>query len=74
MNRFKLKSQFKNNTINVESQLDHKWTNTLKNECKSDVSKTYWPNIHKPIYITFKLSSTLSIYGNKPISYPFIYC
>jgi hypothetical protein len=41
LNRFKLKSQFKNNTTNVESQLDHKWTHTLENECKSNVSKAY---------------------------------
>jgi hypothetical protein len=66
MNIFKLKSQFKNNTTNVESQLNHKWTDTIENECKSNVSKAYWPNFHKPIYITFKLSNTLSIYNNKP--------
>jgi hypothetical protein len=39
MNKFKLKSQFKNNTTNIESQSDHKWTNKLENECKSKCIK-----------------------------------
>jgi len=59
MNRFELKYQLKNNTTNIESQLDHILTNTLENECKSYVSKTCWPNFHKRIYMTFKLSNTL---------------
>jgi hypothetical protein len=72
MNKSKLKSQFKNITTKAGSQLDHIWSNVLRNESKSSVSKTYWPDFHKPIYMTFKLPNTLPIYSNKPILSPFI--
>jgi len=38
MNKFELKSQFKNITTKARSQLDHIWSNVLGNECKSSVS------------------------------------
>jgi hypothetical protein len=41
-------------------------------ECKSSVLEAYWPNIHKPIYITFKLQNKNPIYSNKPILSQFI--
>ncbi len=72
MNKFELKSQFKNITTKVRSQLDHTWSNVLGNECKLGVSKTYWPAFHKPIYIAFKLLYILPIYNNKSILSPFI--
>jgi hypothetical protein len=37
INRFKLKSQFKNITTKAKSQLNHMWINALKNEYKSCV-------------------------------------
>jgi hypothetical protein len=72
MNNLKLKSQFRNITTKVGSQLDHIWSNVLGNECKSNVSKAYWLDFHKPIYMAFKLPSTHPIYNNKPILFPFI--
>ncbi len=74
MNKFELKSQFKNITTKARSQLDYIWSNVLGNECKSSVSKPYWPYFHKPIYIAFKLLDTLPIYSNKPILSPLIWC
>jgi hypothetical protein len=44
------------------------------NESKLGVSKTYWLDFHKPIYMAFKLSDTLPIYSNKPTLFPFIQC
>ncbi len=38
MNKFEFKSQFKNITTKARSQLDHKWSNVLGNECKANVS------------------------------------
>jgi hypothetical protein len=37
INRFKLKSQFKNITTKAKSQLNHMWRNAVKNEYKSCV-------------------------------------
>jgi hypothetical protein len=34
MNKFELKSQFKNITTKIGSQLDHIWSNVPRNECK----------------------------------------
>jgi hypothetical protein len=34
MNRFELKSKFKNITTKIGSQLDHIWSNVPRNECK----------------------------------------
>jgi hypothetical protein len=34
MNRFKLKSQFKNIKTKARSQLDHIWTNAPETDCK----------------------------------------
>ncbi len=62
MNKLELKSQFKNITTKVGSQLNHIWSNVLGNECKSSVSKAYWLDFHKPIYITFTLQDTLKIF------------
>jgi hypothetical protein len=55
MDKFQLKSQFSESTTKVIFQLDHIWANVLGNESKSSVTKTYWLDFHKPIYITFKL-------------------
>ncbi len=33
-----------------------------RNECKSSVLEAYWPDFHKPIYITFKLLDTLKFF------------
>jgi hypothetical protein len=59
MNKLELKSQFKNITTKVGSQLNHIWSNVPGNECKSSVLEAYWPDFHKPIYITFKLLNIL---------------
>ncbi len=72
MNKLKLKSQFKNITTKVGSQLSCIWSNVLGNDTKSCVLKTYWPKFHKPIYMAFKLLDTFPIYSNKPILFPFI--
>jgi hypothetical protein len=72
MDKFQLKSQFSENTTKVGSQLDHIWANVPGNECKSCVTKAYWSNFHKPIYITFKSLNTFPIYNKKPIMSPFL--
>jgi hypothetical protein len=41
MDKFKLKSQFNENTTKVGFQLDHVWANVLGNECKFGVTKAY---------------------------------
>jgi hypothetical protein len=69
MDKFQLKSQFSENTIKVGSQLDHIWANVPRNECKYGVTKTYWSNFHKVIYITFKLPNTM--YNKRPLVSPF---
>jgi hypothetical protein len=60
MDKLHLKSQFNGSTTKLGSQLDHIWANVLGNECKFGVTKAYWSDFHKPIYIAFKLLSTLS--------------
>jgi hypothetical protein len=72
MDKFQLKSQFNENTTNVKSQLNHTWANVLENEYKYGVTKTYWSNFHKPIYITFKLPTTFLMHIKKPLMFPFI--
>jgi hypothetical protein len=67
MDKFQLKSQFSESTTKVGSQLDHIWANVLGNECKSCVTKVYWLNFHKPIYIAFKLPNTLPCITKKTI-------
>jgi hypothetical protein len=62
INKSQLKSQFSESTTKFGFQLDHIWANVLTNECKFGVTKAYWSNFHKPIYITFKLSNTLPMY------------
>jgi hypothetical protein len=39
MDKFQLKSQFRENTTKVGSHLDHIWANDLGNECKYGVTK-----------------------------------
>jgi hypothetical protein len=41
MNKLELKSQFKNITTKVGSQLNHIWSNVPGNECKLGVSEAY---------------------------------
>jgi hypothetical protein len=67
MDKFQLKSQFNESTTKVGSQLDHIWANVLGNECKSCVTKVYWLDFHKLIYITSKLPNTLPCIYKKPI-------
>jgi hypothetical protein len=35
---------------------------------KFGVTKAYWSNFHKPIYIAFKLPNTLLMYNKKTIN------
>jgi hypothetical protein len=72
MDKFQLKSQFSENITKVRPQLNHIWAIILGNECKSNVTKTYWLDFHKPIYIAFKLPNTLPMYNKKPLMSPFI--
>jgi hypothetical protein len=72
MDKFQLKSQFSESPTRAISQLDHIWANVLGNECKSLVTKAYWLDFHKLIYITFKLPNTLPMYNKKPLMSPFI--
>jgi hypothetical protein len=65
MDKFQLKSQFNENTTKIGFQLNYIWANVLRNECKFDVTKTHWLNLHKPNYIAFKLLNTLPIYNKK---------
>jgi hypothetical protein len=48
MDKFKLRSQFKENTTKAKFQLDCIWTNVLRSECKYSVLKMYLINFHKP--------------------------
>jgi hypothetical protein len=68
MDKFKLKSQFNENTTKVEYQLDHIWANVLRNECKYGVIKAYWSYFQKLIHIAFKLPNTFSMYIKKTIN------
>jgi hypothetical protein len=63
MDKFKLKSQFSENTTKVEFQLDHMWANIPGNECKYGVIEAYWLYFHNLICIAFKLQNTLSMYN-----------
>jgi len=72
MDKFQLKSQFSENTTKARSQLDHIWANVLGNEFKFGVTKAYWLDFHKPIYIASKLPNTLPMYSKKPLMFPFI--
>jgi hypothetical protein len=72
MDKFQLKSQFNESTTKVGYQLDHIRANVPKNECKYNITKGYWSNVYKPIYIAFKLLNTLSMYNKKPFMSPFI--
>jgi hypothetical protein len=65
MDKFQLKSQFNESTTKVGFQLNHIWADVPRNECKSSVTKTYWLDFHKPIYIAFKLRNTLPMYNEK---------
>ncbi len=65
MNKLKLKSQFKNITTQARLQVDDIQSSVPRNESKLGVSKTYWPDFHKTIYMAFKLLDTLPIYSNK---------
>jgi hypothetical protein len=64
MDKFQLKSQFNENHKNV-SPLNHIWPNVPRNECKLGVTKTYWSNFHKLIYIAFKLPNTFPMHNKK---------
>ncbi len=70
-NKLKIKSQFNESTIKIKFPLKHIWENTFGNEFKFGVTKAYWKDFHKPIYIAFKLSNMLPIYNKKPITYSF---
>ncbi len=70
MDKFKLKSQLNENTTKNGFQLDHVWANVLGNECKSGVTKAYWLDFHKPIYLAFKLPNTFPMYNKNPLSSP----
>jgi hypothetical protein len=72
MDKFQLKSQFNESTTKARSQLNHIWANVPANEYKSNVSKTYWSDFHKLIYIVFKLPNTFPMYNKKPLISPFI--
>ncbi len=72
MDKFHLKSQFHESPIRAISQLDHIWANVPGNECKSRVTKAFWLDFHKLIYIAFKLLNTLPMYNKKPLVSPFI--
>jgi hypothetical protein len=72
MNKFRLKSQFSESTTKVGFQLEHILVNVLRIECKFGVTKACWSNVHKPIYIAFKLPNTLQMYNKKPLMSPFI--
>jgi hypothetical protein len=65
MDKFKL--GFNESTTKVGFQLDHIWANVPKNECKFGVTEAYWPNIHKSIYIAFKLPNAFPMYNKKPL-------
>jgi hypothetical protein len=72
MDKLHLKSQFNESTTKLGTYLDHIWANVLGNECKFGVTKAYWSDFHKPIYIALKLLSTLPMYNKKPLMSPFI--
>ncbi len=72
MDKFQLNSQFSESTTKARSQLNHTWENVLENEYKYGVTKVYWSNFHKPIYITFKLPNTFLMYNKKSLMFPFI--
>jgi hypothetical protein len=72
MDKFQLKLQFCESTTKARFQLDHIWANIFRNECKYGVTKTYWSNFHKLIYIAFKLPNTLPMYNKKPLMSSFI--
>jgi len=72
MDKFQLKSQFNENTIKVGTQLDDIWANVPRNKCKYGVTKTYWSNFHKVIYITFKLLNTFPLYNKRPLMFSFL--
>jgi hypothetical protein len=72
MNKFQLNSQFSESTTRAVSQLYHIWANVPGNECKFGVTKAYWSDFHKPIYIAFKLPNIFLMYNKKPLMSPFI--
>jgi hypothetical protein len=72
MDKFQFESQFNESITRVVSQLYHIWVNVPRNECKFGVTKAYWSDFHKPIYIAFKLSNTFPMYNKKPLMSPFI--
>jgi hypothetical protein len=51
MHKFKLKSQFSENTTKVGFQLNHILANVLRNECKFGVIEAYGLDFHKLSYI-----------------------
>jgi hypothetical protein len=70
MDKFKL--GFSESTIKVGFQLDHMWANVPENECKYGVTKAYWSNLYKSIYIAFKLPNILFMYNKKPLWFSFL--
>jgi len=51
----------------------HIWANVIQNECKCNVTKEYWSNVHKPIHIAFKLLlNTFPMCNKKPLMCPFL--
>jgi hypothetical protein len=65
MDKFQLKSQFSESTTKYGSQLHHTWANVCRNESKCGVTKAYWLDFHKLIYIAFKLLNTFPMYNKK---------
>jgi hypothetical protein len=53
MRKFKLKSQFSENTTKVGFQLNHILAHVPRNECKFGVIEAYGLDFHKLIYILY---------------------
>ena len=49
-------------TTQLNSLIDHIWSNIPGTETKYGVTDAYWPDYHKPIYCAFKLPTTLQKY------------
>ena len=49
-------------TTQLNSLIDHIWSNIPGTETKYGVTNAYWPDYHKPIYCAFKLPTTLQKY------------
>jgi hypothetical protein len=68
MDKFQLKAQFSETITKVGFHLAPIWANIPRIECKSSVTKAYWLDFHKLVYIAFKLPNTLPMYNKKTIN------